>query len=124
MPAPDISHRPAAHSRDVVPRPSPGIGPADGSSPRVGTTLVTALRVLPRLFRGATELAAATVIGVIWPIETAAGMMARAVEGEGAGRMWTLSDPSPVHPPSCRPRRPVVAAPRHRDGAVGSRRPL
>jgi len=121
----DISRRTAAHSGDVVaPLAAIDAGPTGGGNPRVGTALATALGMVPRLLRGATGLAAATVTGVIWPIETAAGIMARAVEGEGDDRTWTLSDPSPVHPPTCRPRRPVAAAPGYSEGAVGTRRPL
>jgi hypothetical protein len=125
MPSPDISRRAAAHPGDVVASfASVDAGPAGGGNLRVGTALAAALGVLPRLVRGATGLAAATVIGVIWPIETAAVIMARAVEGEGSGRTWTLSDPSPVHPPTCRSRRRVAAAPGHSKRAAAMRRPL
>ena len=60
--------------------------------------LVAALETLPRVVRPPAELAAATLIGLIWPIETAAHVMTRAVEGAGSGRAWTLSDPTPAQP--------------------------
>jgi hypothetical protein len=70
-----------------------------------------ALDVLPWLIRRPAELATATVVGVLWPIEMATVIMARAVEGEGTGRTWTLRDHTPAQPLPQPRRRSVVGRP-------------
>ncbi|HEY2226045.1 hypothetical protein [Actinomycetospora sp.] len=67
---------------------------ARNSPADIGGVLAAAFRSL-LVIRRPAELLGDTVIAVIWPIEIAAVVMNRAVEGDGTGRMWTLLDPTP-----------------------------